>query len=436
MPEVVRIEPIIDKFMMLTRGETLTAFAIESGFVRRTPRKIDPKNFLLAFFIMILQQGRSLASIAMTVGILKGIRVSKQAIDKRMNEALLRYLESVLAHTIARKIKHCRQGFPSLFKRILLHDSTTVRLPSQLANVFPGSKNAHKDDIALLKIQTAYDVLRERFCHFWLSPFTINDQQAATMMLDSVQPGDLIIRDLGYFVLTALALIEQKGAFFLTRLRNDVVLSTPGNGKRIQVLKMLRKHQHVDRSVIVGTEAQLRVRLVALAVDPAVAAQRRRKLRSSRDRRLNPSREHLALLGWNIFILNVEADIFSAEEVVSFYGLRWRIETIFKAWKSNFKLTSFPRASAVHIRAYMYAFLIFVTLFQAVFFSQANMLTLNSQHKPLSLLKFSRSFREQFWAIAIYFSRPAILYEQMSYHCTYEKRSDRLNYHEKLLELS
>lgn len=436
MAEILKIEPIIDKFMTLTRGEMLTAFAIESGFVRRTPRKIDPKNFLIAFFIMVLQQGRSLSSIAMTVGILKGIRVSKQAIDKRMKEPLLRYLESVLAHTIARKIKQCCHGFPSIFRRILLHDSTTVRLPSHLANVFPGSKNAHRQDIALLKIQTAYDILRERFCHFWLSPFTVNDQQAATMMLDSVQPGDLIIRDLGYFVLKALALIQQKGAFFLTRLRYDVVLSSPASGKRVRILKMLKKHHNVDRSVLVGTEEQLKVRLVALAVDPAVAAQRRRKLRSSRDRRLNPSREHLALLGWNIFILNVDTDILSAEEVVSFYGLRWRIETIFKAWKSNFKLAAFPRASAVHIRAYAYAFLIFVTLFQAVFFSETNRLILNRQQKPLSLLKFSRSFREQFWAIAIYFSRPTILYDQMSYHCTYEKRSDRLNYHEKVLALS
>lgn len=436
MSEIVKIEPIIDKFMTLTQGETLTAFAIESGFVRRKPKKIDPKNFLIAFFIMMLQHGRSLTSIAMTLGMLKGIRVSKQAIDKRIKEPFVRYLESVLAHTIARRIKTCCQGFPSLFKRILLHDSTTVRLPSDLADVFPGSKNATKNDIALLKIQTVYDVLRERFCSFWLSPFTTNDQEAATIMLDSVQPGDLIIRDLGYFVLTALALIRQKGAFFITRLRHDIVLSNPDNRKRIKLLKMLKKYQTVDIPVVVGTEEQLAVRLVALPVDPAIAAERRRKLRADRDRRLNPSKEHLALLGWNIFILNVDADILSAEEVVSFYGLRWRIETIFKAWKSNFNLTTFPRASVVHIQAYMYAFLIFVTLFQAVIFAQTNILTLNNQHKPLSLLKLSRSFREQFWAIAIYFSRPAILFEQMSYHCTYEKRNDRLNYHEKLLELS
>ena len=150
MREIMKFEPIIDKFMTLTQGETLEAFAIETGFVKRKPKKIDPKNFLMAFFIVVLQCGESLSTIAMTLGMLKGIRVSKQAISKRIKEPLLRYLESVLAHTVGRKIKICSQGFPSLFKRILLHDSTTVRLPSRLADVFPGSKNAKKGNISLL----------------------------------------------------------------------------------------------------------------------------------------------------------------------------------------------------------------------------------------------------------------------------------------------
>jgi hypothetical protein len=49
MPGLIKIEPIIDKFMTLTQGETLNAFAFESGFVKRKPKKIDPKNFLIAF---------------------------------------------------------------------------------------------------------------------------------------------------------------------------------------------------------------------------------------------------------------------------------------------------------------------------------------------------------------------------------------------------
>jgi hypothetical protein len=436
MPELIKIEPIINKFMTLTQGETLNAFALESGFVKRKPKKIDPKNFLITFFLLILQRGKSLTSIAMTLGNLKGICVSKQAIDKRIQEPFVGYLERVLAHTIAQKMNTCHQRFPSVFKRILLHDSTTVRLPSHLANVFPGSSNGTGDTLSLLKIQAMYDLLRERFSFFWISPFTTTDQKAATMMLESIQQGDLIIRDLGYFVLHALSFIQQQGAFFITRLRYGTILYDPCTEQRIDLLKMLKKNQTADISVLVGSQERLTVRLVALPVDPAIAAERRRKCKLNRDHRLNPSKDHLALLGWNIFILNIHTDILSAEDVLALYGLRWRIETIFKTWKSNFNLTAFPRTSAVHVRAYMYAFLIFVTLFHAAIFSQSGMLSMNKQHKTLSLLKLSRFFREQFWAIMLYTARPAILSQQISYHCAYEKRHDRTNYHQLLLSLS
>lgn len=281
-----------------------------------------------------------------------------------------------------------------------------------------------------------YDLLTERFSYFFISPFTTSDQQAASLMLEYIQRGDLVIRDLGYFAFRLLSLIDQQGAFFITRLRYGTILHDPSTGKRIDLLKMLKKSQRADISVIVGSAEQLTVRLVALPVDPALAAERRRKLKANRDRRLNPSKEHLALLGWNIFILNVAADTLPAEKVLALYALRWRIEIIFKTWKSNFNLTAFPRTSQVHVRAYIYAFLIFVTLFHAAIFSQTNMLTANNQDKPLSLLKLSRCFREQFWAIMLYSVRPAILSQQISYHCTYEKRHDRTNYHQQVSALS
>lgn len=436
MSELLKIGPFVDRFTMLVQDERLTAFAIESQFVKRKPRKIDPKSFLMALCMMVLQSGKSLSSMAMTVGTLKGMRVSKQAIDKRMTEACGRYLECVLAHAIARRINTCCQGVSSLFNRILLHDSTTIRLPSHLAEAFPGNRNGKMKDISLVKIQTVYDALRERFCRFWISPFTTNDQEVATTMLEYVQRGDLVIRDLGYFVLSALGLIQQRGAFFITRLRHGTALYDPTSGRRIDLLKTLKKHKRVDLPVIVGREEKLLVRLVALPVDPAVAAERRRKLRTNRDRRLNPSKEHLALLGWNLFILNVDAQRIPAEHVVSLYGLRWRIETIFKAWKSNFNLSALPRASVVQVQIYMYAFFLFVTVFHAVIFPQCNTHCLSKQNKPLSLLKLSRALREQSWAIMLYLARPAILFDQISYHCAYEKRHDRLNYYQKVAALS
>lgn len=43
------------------------------------------------------------------------------------------------------------------------------------------------------------------------------------------------------------------------------------------------------------------------------------------------------------------------------FGLRSRIKTIFKAWKSHFRLTEVPRGSATQLEVVLYARLIFVT---------------------------------------------------------------------------
>jgi len=48
----------------------------------------------------------------------------------------------------------------------------------------------------------------------------------------------------------------------------------------------------------------------------------------------SPSKAVLELMGWTIFITNLREEV-SFEVLLEIYGLRWRIEVIFKAWKSN-----------------------------------------------------------------------------------------------------
>jgi hypothetical protein len=435
MSNLVKMSPIVEELTHLLKGERLTALARKTGFVKRTPRKVDPESFLMALFLRIIQGANTLTSIAMNIGMLKGVRISKQAISKRMHPAVVLYLQGVLAHAIARRLPGFDRVMTLPFPRILIHDSTTVRLPSRLAAAFPGSRNQREKTFALVKIQAVYDILQERFVSFWISPFTVNDQQIANTMFQYVHKGDLLIRDLGYFVIKALRCLEHHGAFFLTRLRYGTRLTTPDDGKQVRLLKLLKKHPFFDGTIIVGTRETLKVRMVAVPVDPIVAAQRRRKLKANRDRRLNPSREHLALLGWDLFLLNVDAATLSAKAIAALYGLRWRIETIFKTWKSYFHLARLQSISRLHVEIHLYAFFIFVTLFHSFVSSLGNNSTVKQTKRGLSLLKLSRCFREQFAAIAFYTLRPAVLYDQLTYHCTYENRHDRLNYHQTVLSL-
>ena len=417
----------------------LNHLAIESGFVKRKPRKITPLNILLGLFIMILTGGNSLSTFAITIGLISSCRLSKQAVDKRIKTPLVQFLESVLAWALSHSAQKCESLYENLstkFKRILIQDSTSIQIDSELAKYFPGNKNASGKKFAIMKIQALFDILNERFVDFGISAFTKNDQKASRDILDIVRSGDLIIRDLGYFVLSVLKAIQLKGAFFISRLKHGVSIFELDGKTPFNLVEKLKKYGRLDIDVIVGAKEKLVVRLVAIPVPEEVAAERRRKARRNRDRRLNPSKEHLTLLGWNIFIMNIDRDTLDADQIAELYGCRWRIETIFKSWKSHFNLTNVPKASECRVKAYVYSTLIFVTLFQAYVFVRMYKKIYEESAKQLSLLKVCRFFKEQVWAIILFFNDPEILEDQISYHCTYESRKDRINYMQKISFLS
>jgi hypothetical protein len=412
----------------------INKIAVASGFVKRKPIKIRPLEMLLAYFIICLTGGNSLSTLAAALGFLGGCCISKQAIDKRIKEPFIKFLESILAKALLNNVDlKYKKSLGSKFKRILVQDSTHIQLDSRLAEHFPGSVNQSNKKIAILKIQAVFDLLTEQFCQFATSPYTKNDQKASADILDFIRAGDLIIRDLGYFVLSVFKKIIQAGAFFLSRLRCDVLIYELNGNTRIDLLKLLTKRGQLDIDVLIGANEKLPVRLVAIPVSENVAAERRRKLK--KDRRRNLSKKLLALLGWNIFILNVDRQTLTIEQIEKLYGCRWRIEIIFKSWKSHFNIRHVPLASVVRVLSYIYAMLIFITIFQThIFVNMYNKINKNNSNQ-LSLLKLSKFCKDQIWAVMLFFNNPKIVEKQILYHCQYEKRKDRINYLQQITEL-
>ena len=105
------------------------------------------------------------------------------------------------------------------FERVLIADSTSIGLPKVLAPFFPGASNQTGSKQAQLKIQAYYDLRNESFVDFSLSSFRKNDQAASKDILAVAQPNDLILRDLGYFVLAVFKQLDQRGCFFVSRLK-------------------------------------------------------------------------------------------------------------------------------------------------------------------------------------------------------------------------
>lgn len=385
----------------------------------------------------------SLASIAQTVAFIIKDTVSKQAIHKKINFRLVQFISSLLKVILLQQIQFDLKTSTALFgyfKAVILEDSTTISLPSKLARFFPGSKNKTGKTFAALKIQTSIDILCEKFLYFIITPFTKNDQSQADNILKYVSTQSLIIRDMGYFALDVFSKMTKGGIYFLSRLRSDVKLYHPLSKKEFNLVKNLKKHGRLDVNILMGAKHLVPVRLIALPLEPKIAAERRRKAKNNRDKRLNPSKEYLFLLGWAVLITNVPNNVWNAEDAVKAYALRWRIEIIFKTWKSHFHIDHVHDASKHMVETYIYSMLIYIAFFQTHFY--AYLLKIGKTYKPkkqISLIKLAKFLQNNSILIMMVLLNPDYIHQLtdiLLYYCTYEKRAKRKNYLEKLGLLS
>lgn len=364
--------------------------ARQCGFTKRHSGKITPHAWVKAFCCLAAGASTSLRSFAWILGLLTHNVLSKQAVRKRLIAQGCEFLKQVLAYLTTQSV-----GMPKLrcagvllrFKRVLVQDSTMIKLPSRLASVYPGCVNQTDSKISIMRIQAVLDILSETFVDFSLSGYTRNDQAAATDIISIAKPGDLILRDLGYFVLHSFRSLAEKGAFFISRIKPRTVFIDPDSGDPINLLASLRKMNRFDQAVIMGGKTHIPVRLVAIPLPQHVANERRRKARAKRDKRNNYSKEYYALLSWQILITNVKSDLLSSVDISDIYGLRWQIEVVFKTWKSFLKLEDLPQnASAIQVQALVYARLIYAVLFHVIFW-RVLQTDYNSNNQPISLLK-------------------------------------------------
>jgi len=413
-------------------GVDCQGLARQSGFLERQPRKIPIPKFVLALSALAAETVLSLERVAAVIGLAAGTTYSKQALHKRLCAPLETFLAQVAASLFGQLIVPLAdRGWFSSFGRVLLHDSTVQALPPHLASAFAGPRNHRLRPYAALKIQFICDLLHSQVLQLSLSGFTRNDQSASPDILKILQPGDLIIRDLGYFVLKVLEQISLAQASFLSRYRHGVSLYDPQTGQPLDLVARLRVYHAWDGPVLLGRE-KLPVRLVAQPVSDALANQRRRKARSNRDRRLHPNARHIFLLGWTIFVTNVPRSVWPAQVLQPIYRLRWRIEIIFKAWKSHLGLRQLNCRTPNLLRLSVMTKLLFCI---AVYRLCNAIQWLGDQTRQCSLLRLARILGQcscWFAATVLGVSLPRWIQWHLRHHAFYEQRKDRNNFYQML----
>ena len=146
-------------------------------------------------------------------------------------------------------------------------------------------------------------------------------------------------------------------------------------------------------------------------------------------------------MGWEIFITNVSNEVLTMKDIKDIYHLRWRIEILFKCWKSYFKIARLPKdANKVRVESYVYCMLLFITLFQ-VFYYKYYLTGIESQsHKAISIIKFAQYIANNIMFLIFFFDYykgndyRQIIHQQILYYCDYESRK-RKNYYNMIQEL-
>lgn len=412
----------------------------QSGFCKRKPRKIQAKKLITALLLSLWSSKRNTYSDwASKLSQLIGDTVSKQAIAKRITEEFVNFLEDMLKALMKKSLSEETREKLSFslnkFKRILLEDSTTIPLDKKMNKEYPGSKNQMGEEYATMKIQTVYELKGRNFLNFEVTNFRKNDQGYSSRILQIVKPGDLLLRDLGYFVLGVFKKLTERGVSFVSRFRQGVNIYKKED-EPIDLAKMLKRRGELDMEVFLGEKERTPVRFIAIPVDEEVSNERRRKAKKRRDHGRQFNKRYLYLLGWNLLITNIPTSEIDSHQIAKIYSIRWRIETIFKSWKSCLGIKNIPRDSnKIRLKSFIYCMLIFILMFQVHYYIYYSRFKKKSDGIGISLIKLMQYITDNIFNIIFLFHK-SILERQIIYYCSYEKRGDRLNYNQVLCLLS
>ena len=154
--------------------------AFETGFCKRRSGKISAPDFVVYLCLESISGTVSYNDLAARVEARTSIAASRQAYWERTDEPCVRFFQSILEHVMLSKCNpHQIQSVKrrGRFKRILLQDSTIIKLPLRLMETFSGVRNAHTA-VCNARIQGIYDLVSGHFIHFSIDPYSRNDQAA------------------------------------------------------------------------------------------------------------------------------------------------------------------------------------------------------------------------------------------------------------------
>jgi hypothetical protein len=256
--------------------------------------------------------------------------IAPQSLSQRFTQEGVDFMRQLLEKAVRNILStHCPH--PSVyaqFSAVILTDSTVINLPAYWQDRYPGCGN-QTGSSAGLKIQVSWDCKHGSLLGIELH--AARDHDRTSSLAYDTPSGALVLRDLGYFKLSAFSEGSAKGSSFISRIPVGSVFFDE-HGLKLNESALLI--DGLDRLVWLG-KARVPARLVVLRLPEEVRELRLQRLKSEAKRRGQAlSAKALLLAAWDIRVTNVSEECLSSGAVFALFRMRWQVELLFKLWKS------------------------------------------------------------------------------------------------------
>ncbi|AMM95803.1 transposase (plasmid) [Peribacillus simplex] len=390
--------------------------AKQVGFVQRSSKY--QANGLITLCVWLSQEvaSTSLTQLCSRLEASMGVLISPEGLNQRFNPAAVAFLREVFTSLLTQNLclNHSLSSHMiSAFERIRILDATVFQLPDSFATNYQGSGGS--SHTAGVKIQLEYDLLSGQFLNVQVGPGKNNDKTYGTICLETVEKGDLCLRDLGYFDLGDLQAIHDKEAYYISRLKLNtrIYIKNPdpeffnnGTVKKqteyiqldmTQMMSSLTSGETLEiTEAYMGQNQKLPARVIIHRLTDD-QTQTRLKNQAIREKKkgivMKEKSKHL--MGMNVYITNTSPEEVPTDYVHSLYSLRWQIEILFKTWKSFFEIDECKPIKKERLECHLYGQLIGILLCSSTMF-QMRQLLLEKKKKELSEYKAIYMIKDYF----------------------------------------
>lgn len=396
----IELQTFAQELKRLFANKQVEEWAKETGFMKRRT-KLKPEHFLvLCSFLGESFGEKSLTQLCTQLCATFGVEITTEGLNQRFNPKAVDFLKQVFQSLFMNQLTEPLPIIENrLFNRIRILDSSSFDLPVD----YTGYEGPNGSGV---KIQLEYELYQGNFLNLLVQNGKESDSKYPKVIKDDIQPGDLSLRDLGYFSIENLKDIEKRGGYFLSRLKSNTNLyqkNSKGKWEKIDLEKVTHALQRGEVTELdhVRIGARTKDPLIARVVIAKLTQEQEAKRQSHINKKKKKGKSTLSAqknISVNIYVTNIPQKQVIKEEIYPLYSLRWQIEILFKTWKSLFKIHRVKKAKMERFECHLYGTLIQLLLCSTLAFQCRRALYKKhkieaSEYKSISIAKECLSYK-------------------------------------------